>query len=224
MLALNNVTKQYQIGQSVWELKNINLTISTGECISITGASGSGKSTLLHLMGGLDKPHSGSIVYNKKTLSEMSDAVLSQFRNKTIGFVFQEFFLYPDINLVDNVALPLMIAREKASTRTKKALKALEEVGLAGLEDHSMTEISGGQRQRVAIARAIVHKPKILLADEPTGNLDSQTGTHILALLQSLQKKHNMTMIMVTHDPKVAQYTQRNIHITDGCITHDVAQ
>lgn len=224
MLQLQNVTKRYQLGNEIWELKDINFTVEADECIAITGISGSGKSTLLRLMGALDKPNEGEILFEGKNLSHMNDQEVSYFRNQEIGFVFQEYFLYPDINLVENVALPLMIAGENKASREAKALKALEEVGLKGLEKHNMYEISGGQRQRVAIARAIIHRPRLLLADEPTGNLDSTTGKEILELLQSLHHNHNsLALAIVTHSADVVTMASRHIELADGVIIKDEA-
>lgn len=221
MLELRQVTKRYQIASEVWELKNISLSIEQGEFVAITGVSGAGKSTLLHLMGGLDRPDTGEILFEGRDLASMNDTAISHFRNQEIGYVFQEFFLYPDINLLENVALPLMIANNSVQKREQAAQAALVEVGLAGFEKHNMNEISGGQRQRTAIARAIVHRPRLLLADEPTGNLDSKTGQDILELLQKLQREYRMTLIIVTHDPAIAALATRHIELLDGIITKD---
>lgn len=221
MLELKNLIKRYQLGDEIWELGEINLYIASGEFVSISGTSGSGKSTLLYLMGALDHPTSGEVIFQNQKFARMNDTEISRFRNQEIGFVFQEFYLYPDIDLVENVALPLTIAKVSKKLRLSKAHEVIEEVGLKGLERHSMNEMSGGQRQRAAIARAIIHRPRLLLADEPTGNLDSKTGAEILALLSQLHNKHGMTLVVVSHDSAITKHAKRHIVLEDGRIVKD---
>jgi len=218
LIELKNLTKRYTLGDEIWELKDINLKIKQHSFTVITGMSGSGKSTLLHLLGGLDFPKSGKILVNKTDITKLQDAELSYYRNKTVGFIFQNFYLYPDINLVQNVALPLMIKGETLSIREEKAKKTLELVGLKGLEKHAINQISGGQRQRVAIARAMINNPDILLADEPTGNLDTITGKKIIELLENLQKNNHLTLVIVTHNEYIIKQAEQLITLKDGQI------
>jgi putative ABC transport system ATP-binding protein len=222
MLQLTNVSKIYHVGdESIPALKNINLEIDDGEFVAIEGPSGSGKSTLLHLIGGLDTPTSGEIKVNRKIINGLKDRELSKYRNREIGFVFQDFQLQPGLNVLENVEVPLMFAtgrKRREATIEKKSRELLKNVGLEDRLAHRPTEISGGQKQRAAIARALVNKPKILLADEPTGNLDSVTGRAIIGLLRHLHAKEKTTMVIVTHDRDIAKYADRMIHIRDGQI------
>lgn len=222
MIELKNIHKLYRMGdETVEALKNINLTIKDGEFVAIMGPSGSGKSTLLHLIGGLDKPTDGEINVDGKNLLTMKDKELSHYRNKEIGFVFQDFHLQSHLTLLENVEIPLMFATGKTrkdSTMKKRAKEMLEQVDVGERMHHRPSEISGGQKQRAAIARAIVNKPNMLLADEPTGNLDSQTGKSIIALLRQLHLKEKITLIVVTHDPEIAKQAERIIEIKDGSI------
>ncbi len=220
MIELKNVQKVYKTGdETVTALKNINLTIQDGEFIAIVGPSGSGKSTLLHLIGGLDKISDGEILVDGKNLQKLKDKELSHYRNKEIGFVFQDFHLQSHLTLLENVEIPLMFAtgkKRKEATMQKKAKELLTLVDVGDRMNHRPAEISGGQKQRTAIARAIINKPHILLADEPTGNLDSQTGKSIIDLLKKLHKKENMTLIVVTHDREIANEAERIVEIKDG--------
>jgi len=222
MLQLTNVSKTYHVGdESIPALKNINLEIDDGEFVAIEGPSGSGKSTLLHLIGGLDTPTSGEIKVNRKIINGLKDRELSKYRNREIGFVFQDFQLQSGLNVLENVEVPLMFAtgrKRREATIEKKSRELLKNVGLEDRLAHRPTEISGGQKQRAAIARALVNKPKILLADEPTGNLDSVTGRAIIGLLRHLHAREKTTMVIVTHDRDIAKYADRMIHIRDGQI------
>lgn len=222
MIELQNIQKIYKTGdETVTALKNINLNIDDGEFVAIVGPSGSGKSTLLHLIGGLDKPSDGNIIVDGKNLRKLKDKDLSRYRNKEIGFVFQDFHLQSHLTLLENVEIPLMFAsgkRRKEATMQKKAKELLQLVDIGDRMNHRPSEISGGQKQRTAIARAIINKPNILLADEPTGNLDSVTGKSIIDLLKMLHKKEKMTVIVVTHDREIAKFAERIVEIKDGLL------
>ncbi len=216
MLRLENVQKVYRTDTiETVALSRINLNVKEGEFVSIMGPSGSGKSTLLNLMGLLDEPTSGAIVLNGKAILSFKDGDLARLRNEEIGFIFQTFHLISDLNAIDNVEIPLLYRKMNAAERKKHCQAALERVGLASRMKHFPSQMSGGQQQRVAIARAIVGKPALLLADEPTGNLDSQMSQEILAILKELNQE-GTTIVMVTHDPRMAQQTQRTIRIFDG--------
>lgn len=220
MIELQNVHKVYRMGdETVTALHGINLTIEDGEFIAVVGPSGSGKSTLLHLMAGLDKPTKGQIAVDGKNLSRLKDREISRYRNKEIGLVFQDFHLQQHLTVLENVEIPLMFAggkKRKEATIQKKAKELLNLVDIGDRLHHRPSEISGGQKQRVAIARAVINKPRILLADEPTGNLDSVTGRDIITLLKQLHKKENMTLVVVTHDRDIAKYADRIVEIKDG--------
>ncbi len=220
LISLENICKTYRTGgEAVDALKDISFEIKKGEFIVIVGPSGSGKSTLLHLMGGLDNPTSGLIKIDGKALSGRSDKQISRYRSREIGFIFQDFHLLPYLNVVENVEIPLMFSGSrirKEATLERKAKELLASFGLNERLNHRPAEISGGQKQRVAIARALINKPKIILADEPTGNLDSQTGKKIIALLKRLHKEQDMTMVIVTHDREIAKNAERIIEIKDG--------
>lgn len=210
--------KIYQLGKTQVEaLRGVNLEIEKGEYVAIMGPSGSGKSTLMNLLGCLDTPTKGKYYLEDRDVSSLSDDELALIRNKKIGFVFQSFHLLPRTSALHNVELPLIYAGLARKERIKRAIKALEEVDLADRIHHHPSELSGGERQRVAIARALVNDPSIILADEPTGNLDSKTGAEILDLFDRIHRKGN-TVIVVTHDPEVAARAERIIHLKDGRI------
>lgn len=217
VVRLQNVSKQYKLGRRrVDALKNVSLEVREGEFVALTGASGSGKSTLLQLIGGLDKPSEGNIIVDGQEIGRLWDAKLSDFRNKTIGFVFQFFYLQPFLTLRTNVEVPGMFARSKRHDRREQAEKLLEEVGLSERSRHLPRELSGGQMQRAAIARALLNGPKILLADEPTGNLDSKNSHAIIELFQKVRQTFGTTVIIVTHDPVVAAKADRELVLSDG--------
>lgn len=216
MIEIKNVSKTYKMGKElVTALKDISLKINDGEFLSIVGPSGSGKSTLMHLVGGLDTPTSGEIYVNNKDISKLKDKEMSKYRNQTIGFVFQAFNLENTQTALENVMMPLIFAGMSIKERKEKAKKALEMVGLKDKVKHKPNEMSGGQRQRVSIARALVNDPKIIFADEPTGNLDSKNGELIMNLLTDLNSK-GYTIIMVTHNMEEAKKSKRIVRIKDG--------
>ena len=206
VIELRNITRDFPLGHEIIKvLKGINLEIERGEYVAFMGPSGSGKSTLMNLLGCLDTPTSGSYILNGNDVSKMSDDDLAEIRNKEIGFVFQTFNLLPRASSLDNVCLPLVYAGYKRSVREEKAMFALENVGLADRAKHKPNELSGGQRQRVAIARALVNDPSIILADEPTGNLDHETGEKVIKLLFELNADAGTTLVIVTHDMELAE-------------------
>lgn len=216
MIQLENIEKVYRTDAiETVALTNVNLTIERGEFVSIMGPSGSGKSTLLNIMGLLDAPTAGRVALNGKEVRSFRDRQLAKFRNRELGFIFQTFHLISDLSVVENVEIPLLYRRTSASDRRRLALEALDRVGLSARARHFPAQLSGGQQQRVAIARAIVGRPDIILADEPTGNLDSQMGDEILEILKSLNDNAT-TIVMVTHDQRQADKTNRTIRIFDG--------
>ncbi|MDX2246026.1 MAG: ABC transporter ATP-binding protein [Bacteroidia bacterium] len=218
MIHLQNVNKVYRT-QTVetLALNNISLEVAEGEFVSVMGPSGCGKSTMLHIMGLLDAPSSGSVTLDSQDLSTYTNHRLAKFRNENLGFIFQSFHLINDLAVVDNVELPLIYRRQGLSARRKSlAEDALEQVGLRHRTQHRPSQLSGGQKQRVAIARAIVGKPRIILADEPTGNLDSVMGQEIMDILLRLNKESRTTIVMVTHDENIARQTHRIVRLFDG--------
>lgn len=221
LIEIKNLSKDYEMGEIIVPaLYDINLTIQKNEYVAIMGPSGSGKSTLMNIIGCLDNPTKGQYLFSGNDVSLLDDDALSAMRNKEIGFIFQNFNLLPRLNALQNVELPLIYSGIEADERKKRALKALDHVGLADRIHHKSSELSGGQRQRVAIARALVTNPGILLADEPTGALDSKTGVEIMSLFDELHRQGN-TIILITHEREVADYAHRIIYIKDGEIHSD---
>ncbi len=217
MIHLQNIEKVYRTDTvETQALNSINLEVPKGEFLSIMGPSGCGKSTLLNIMGLLDEPTRGNISIGGNTAGNLSDKQLAQFRNRTIGFIFQSYHLINDLRVLDNVELPLLYRKSSAKERRQLALEALEKVGLSNRTKHFPTQLSGGQKQRVAIARAIVGKPGIILADEPTGNLDSAMGNDVMDILVRLNKEEGTTIVMVTHDENMARKTHRLVRLFDG--------
>jgi putative ABC transport system ATP-binding protein len=223
VIEIENITKHYVMGEEVVHaLRGVSLQIRRNEYLAIMGPSGSGKSTLMNMLGCLDTPSSGRYDFNGKDVSSMDDDELAEIRNKEIGFVFQTFNLLPRSTSLRNVELPLIYAGIDPELRAERAADALRSVGLGDRLHHKPNELSGGQRQRVAIARALVNNPSIILADEPTGNLDSKTGEEIMALLESLYQQGN-TIILVTHEPDIARHARRTVFLRDGLIESDDA-
>jgi putative ABC transport system ATP-binding protein len=221
VIQISDITRYYQMGDTtVKALDGVSFDINKNEYIAIMGPSGSGKSTLMNMIGCLDTPTAGEYILNNHRVSEMNDAELAEVRNREIGFVFQTFNLLPRTTCLANVELPLIYAGMKSSQRKKQAIEVLTKVGLGDRIDHKPNELSGGQRQRVAIARALVNSPSILLADEPTGNLDSKTGEEIMQLFEELYQQGN-TIILVTHENEIADFSRRIIRLRDGLIESD---
>ena len=217
MIKLTGINKIYRTNEiETLALENVNLDVAKGEFVSIMGPSGCGKSTLLNIMGLLDAPSSGKIEINGTSVESMKDKELAAFRNKTLGFVFQSFHLINSLNVIDNVELPLLYRKMAAKERTRLAKEVLDRVGLSHRMRHMPTQLTGGQCQRVAIARAIVGNPEIILADEPTGNLDSKMGAEVMELLHKLNKEDGRTIVMVTHNEEQAKQTSRTIRFFDG--------
>jgi putative ABC transport system ATP-binding protein len=219
MIELKNVTKIYELGgEKIFALDDVTLNINEGDFIAIVGPSGSGKSTLANIIGGLDTPDSGRILIDRQNISELSDDEISNYRNQKVGFIFQTFNLQPTYTALENVMIPLMLARVSLKDRKKKAASCLDAVGLDNRMNHLPSQLSGGQRQRVCIARALANNPKIVIADEPTGNLDSKKGAEIMDLLKLLNKESGITLIVITHDQHVAAEASKIITLKDGQI------
>jgi len=222
IIEIKDLVKDFKLGQvPVHVLKDISFNIERGDFVSIMGPSGSGKSTLMNILGCLDTPTSGSYELDGISVGELDSDQLAEIRNKKIGFVFQQFNLLARTSATENVELPLMYTDTPAGVRRDRAVKALMAVGLAGREEHQPSQLSGGQQQRVAIARSLVNDPRIILADEPTGALDSTIGIEIMAIFQRLNRDDGITMIVVTHDPDIASYANRNLHFKDGRFQKD---
>jgi putative ABC transport system ATP-binding protein len=222
VIEIKNLVKNYKTEAGELEvLKNLNISIAEGDFVALMGPSGSGKSTFMNILGCLDKPTSGNYTLNGVDVASMNKDGLSKLRNEVIGFVFQGFNLLPRINLIDNVALPLVYAGVDKTQRTQKALDMLKSVGLEKYGMHLPSQISGGQQQRVAIARALVNSPKLILADEPTGNLDTKTSTEIMGIFSTLNKRDGITIVLVTHEHDIAEFAARQIHFRDGMVETD---
>ncbi len=223
LITIKDIGRKYVIGaETIHALKSVSLNINKGEFVALMGPSGSGKSTLMNILGCLDTPSKGEYILNGINVSHMSDSELAEVRNKEIGFVFQTFNLLPRNTALDNVALPLIYAGVNKQVRHDRALKALENVGLGNRVEHKPNELSGGQRQRVAVARALINDPSIILADEPTGNLDTKTSIEIMGLLEDIHAKGN-TIILVTHEEDIALHAHRIVRMRDGLIENDYA-
>ena len=221
IIQIKDIKRNFALGaETVYVLKGVNLEVTKGDYVALMGPSGSGKSTLMNLLGCLDTPTSGSYILNGKDVSQMNDSELAEIRNKEIGFVFQTFNLLPRSTALENVALPMIYAGKNKAERNARATEVLTQVGLADRLDHQPNQLSGGQRQRVAVARALVNKPSIILADEPTGNLDSKTSVEIMALFNEIHAQGN-TVILVTHEEDIAEHAHRIIRLRDGVIESD---
>lgn len=223
ILELDNVEKTYDMGKAgpLTVLKKINLKINKGDFVAITGPSGSGKSTMMNLVGALDTPTKGAVYLKNKNIAEMSESSLAELRAETIGFIFQQFNLIPTLSALQNVALPMEFIDEKTSYAKKRAKHFLNILGLGDRIHHKPNELSGGQQQRVAVARALANDPEIILADEPTGNLDSKTGKFVMDFLHDLNSKEGKTVILITHDLHLVKYAKRIIYLKDGMIIKD---
>jgi lipoprotein-releasing system ATP-binding protein len=219
LLSARGLAKTYVMGKRTLEvLRGVDLTVMRGDVLALRGASGAGKSTLLHLIGGLDSPNSGEIHFKGQNLAAFSEAQLTQFRNQRVGFIFQAYHLLPELTALENVCLPARVARVPMSRAGARGRELLDRVGLQDRMEHRPSELSGGEQQRVAIARALINEPELLLADEPTGNLDSHTGGEIIDLLRSLRLESQTTLVIATHDEKVASCAPRVVHLVDGQI------
>jgi lipoprotein-releasing system ATP-binding protein len=219
LLSARALAKTYTMGKRSLEvLRGVDLDVTRGEFLALRGASGAGKSTLLHLIGGLDVPNAGEILFVGQDLVAFSEAKLTHFRNRRVGFIFQAYHLLPELDALENVCLPARMARISTATVEARGRELLARVGLKDRLDHKPSELSGGEQQRVAIARALINEPELILADEPTGNLDSHTGGEIIELLKSLRVEKNTTLVIATHDAKVAANAERVIELVDGRI------
>lgn len=217
MIELKGVSKVYELGgEKIFALDHIDLKVDKGDFIAIVGPSGSGKSTLANIIGGLDEPDEGEVLADGANIAKVNDSALSDFRNKKIGFIFQSFNLQPTYTALENVMIPLIFAKIPPGMRKKRAEECLKAVGLADRMNHRPNQLSGGQRQRVCIARALANSPEVIIADEPTGNLDSKKGQEIVSLLKELNQKAEITLIVITHDSSVARQAKKVIEIQDG--------
>jgi putative ABC transport system ATP-binding protein len=219
LIEMRNVTKVYRMGENeIRALAGVTMSIGKGEFVSIVGPSGSGKSTLLNIIGCIDTPSGGEMFLDGQLVSQLNDRALTKIRLNKIGFIFQQFYLIPTLKAMENIELPMKEARVPKEKRTARARQLLKQVGLSDREKHYPSQLSGGEQQRVAIARALANRPALLLADEPTGEIDSETSEKIVTLLKQLNVEEGVTVIVVTHDPKIAQHAQRIITIEDGTI------
>jgi ABC-type lipoprotein export system ATPase subunit len=219
LLSARALAKSYTMGRRILEvLRGVSLDVARGEFLALRGASGAGKSTLLHLIGGLDSPNAGEIHFAGQNIAAFSERELTHFRNRRVGFVFQAYHLLPELDALENVCLPARVARVPAARATARGRELLARVGLSDRLEHKPFELSGGEQQRVAIARALINEPELVLADEPTGNLDSHTGAEIIDLLKKLHAEKQTTLVIATHDANVAAHAQRVFELTDGCI------
>jgi ABC-type lipoprotein export system ATPase subunit len=224
-LSIRALTKSYTMGRRTLDvLRGVSLDVRRGEFLALRGASGAGKSTLLHLIGGLDSPNAGEIHFAGQNVAAYSERKLTDFRNHRVGFVFQSYHLLPELDALENVCLPARVARLPAARAEARGRELLDRVGLGDRWEHKPFELSGGEQQRVAIARALVNEPELVLADEPTGNLDSRTGGEIIELLKKLHAEKQTTLIIATHDAKVAAHAQRVFELADGCIVEGLPQ
>jgi ABC-type lipoprotein export system ATPase subunit len=225
LLSAKALTKSYTMGWRTLEvLRGVNLEVPRGEFLALRGASGAGKSTLLHLIGGLDSPNAGEIHFAGQNIAAFSERELTEFRNRRVGFVFQAYHLLPELDALENVCLPARVARRSAAQAEARGRELLARVGLGDRLEHKPFELSGGEQQRVAIARALINEPELVLADEPTGNLDSHTGGEIIELLKKLHAEKQTTLVIATHDAKVAAHARRVFELADGCIVEDLPQ
>ena len=223
LLQCDKLCKRYQEGKVQTDvLHDVSFSINTGELMAIVGSSGSGKSTLLHLLGGLDTPTSGDVIFNGKAMSAMSSSAKAELRNRELGFIYQFHHLLPDFTAMENVAMPLLIGKKNTDETKQRALDMLKAVGLDHRSNHRPSELSGGERQRVAIARALVNNPRLVLADEPTGNLDARNADSIFELLGELNVRQGTAFLVVTHDLKLAKRMSRQLEMQDGRLTHEL--
>ncbi|MCX6808782.1 MAG: ABC transporter ATP-binding protein [Candidatus Berkelbacteria bacterium] len=219
MIELKGATKMYELGgEKIYALDHVDLKVDKGDFIAIVGPSGSGKSTLANIIGGLDVPDEGEVLVDDVNIAKVNDATISNYRNKKIGFIFQSFNLQPTYTALENVMIPLIFSGISLSQRKKRAFECLKAVGLEDRVSHMPNQLSGGQRQRVCIARALANNPEVIIADEPTGNLDSKKGIEIVELLKELNQKSGITLVVITHDPGVARQAKRVVEIKDGRI------
>lgn len=225
LLRCTNLTKEYSDGENtVKVLKSVNFSINKAEQVAIVGSSGSGKSTLLHLLGALDKPTSGQVSFEQQDIFAFNSNQQAKFRNQSLGFVYQFHHLLPEFSALENVAMPLLIAKKPVKQANEMAMAMLDKVALSHRSHHKPAELSGGERQRVAIARALVTQPKLILADEPTGNLDQKTGESIYQLLSDLREQMHTSFVVVTHDTQLAKRLDRSLNLVDGCLTDATPQ